>query len=405
MVLSAVIEAVNYNTGLCSVNIPDLQSAADSGPVVREAVILETPGIRTKYSVGDKVWVAFIRDEKRYPIVIGHILTNQLDSVGGLAQVDSLDVFTSAILPHNTSIQNADDEYNSLLKIINKLKATASFIETYKGLDPKLKEILATLDVSQKAIIDIDSRLKAIEQNGLPDTSIPDPEPEPEPGYDGDITDYIKNYEVITYLPFNGDIIDKCGNTTTAHGELAFIKENYFGSSVSVDEGYVTLDEFNPGQNSFTVSFWLNANTIPSGNDPCIFSNQNWNSGANGGFTLTINSQNITLNIGNGSSSLKCSVNHPSMYTDSWMHVLAVVDRTANKIGVCVDFGTLKLIDLPEAFRGDLSTIHTANIGQDGTGKYKYPLRAAINEFMIFDGAFNQDDTNNLKAYYTNKTN
>lgn len=184
MVLSAVIESINYNTGLCSVNIPDLQSAADSGPVVREAVILETPGIRTKYSVGDKVWVAFIRDEKRYPIVIGHILNNQLDSVGGLAQVDTLDVFTSAMLPHNTTIQDADDEYNSFLKIINKLKAAISFIETYKGLDSMLKEILATLDASQKAIIDIDSRLKAIEQNGKPDTPIL------ETDYDSNIIDY-----------------------------------------------------------------------------------------------------------------------------------------------------------------------------------------------------------------------
>jgi hypothetical protein len=177
MFLSAVIESINYNTGLCSVNIPDLQSAADSGPVVREAVILETPGIRTKYSVGDKVWVAFIRGEKRYPIVIGHILTNQLDSVGGLAQVDTLNVFTSAMLPHGTSIQDAEEEYNSFIKIIAKLKAVNSFIETYKSPDSKIQELLTTLDAFQKTIIDIDSRLKVIEQNSMPGTPEQDPTP------------------------------------------------------------------------------------------------------------------------------------------------------------------------------------------------------------------------------------
>lgn len=398
MILIAQIKSIDLNKGTCKVHIPQFDLPNSTAPAILEAYICTLPGIYNGYNVDDSVWVAFEKNLLDNPVILGHLGAPAIcDSAAGGAIVGkNLTISEKVLLPKDVEFNTAETDFNSIAKIIAKLKSLTENTGSTGDLPTTLVELQNTLTA-------LDARLKNIEQNGLPDT--PTPEPDPEPGYDGEITDYIKNHEVTTYLPFNGDIIDKCGNTTTAHGELAFIKENYFGSSVSVDEGYVTLDDFNPGQNSFTVSLWLNANTIPSGNDPCIFSNQNWNRGVNGGFTLTINSQNITLNIGNGSSSLKCSVNHPSTYTDSWMHVLAVVDRTANKIGVCVDFGTLKLMDLSEAFRIDFNTIYKANIGQDGTGKYKYPLLAAINEFMIFDGAFNQDDVNNLKAYYNNKTN
>lgn len=47
-----------------------------------------------------------------------------------------------------------------------------------------------------------------------------------------------------------------------------------------------------------------------------------------------------------------------------------------------------------------MDTQYTANIGQDGTGAYNVPLPATVDEFMIFDGAFDQTDVEALKAYY-----
>jgi hypothetical protein len=48
-----------------------------------------------------------------------------------------------------------------------------------------------------------------------------------------------------------------------------------------------------------------------------------------------------------------------------------------------------------------MNTIYNClNIGQDGTGDYEYSLPAVLDELMIFDGAFNQDDVDMLAEYY-----
>ena len=107
------------------------------------------------------------------------------------------------------------------------------------------------------------------------------------------------------------------------------------------------------------------------------------------------------MNIGNGSTRKDCIATLPTDYTEGWMHVLAFVDRTNNKLGVCLDFGTIVTVDIPAALQGaSMDTNYVANIGQDGTGKYNVSLPATIDELMIFEGAFDQSDVDALKEYY-----
>ena len=223
-------------------------------------------------------------------------------------------------------------------------------------------------------------------------------EPTPEQGSEGYVTNYIKDHELNTYLTFDGDITDSCGGETAQSGNLYFIESGYFGQGVSLDDGYVTLNDFAPGTSSFTVALWINTKAITS--DPCIFSNKNWDTGANSGFTLTIRSGEIALNLGKGDARIDCKASLPTDYTEGWMHVLAFVDRVNNKIGVCLDFGTIVTVDIPEAMRVSMDTQYSANIGQDGTGKYNQSLPATVDEFMIFEGAFDQSDIDALKEYY-----
>lgn len=223
-------------------------------------------------------------------------------------------------------------------------------------------------------------------------------EPTPEVGSDGYVTNYITDHELNTYLTFDGDITDNCNGSTTQGGKLYFVEDGYFGNGVSLDDGYVTLENFTPGEDSYTFALWINTKAISS--DPCIFSNQNWDSGKNLGYTLTIRASGVSLKLGNGGADIQCTAALPTDYTEGWMHVLAFIDRTNNKIGVCVDFGTIVTVDIPEAFRISLDTAYTANIGQDGRGYYNVPLPATVDEFMIFEGAFDQADVEALKNYY-----
>ena len=179
MILSAVIETIDYNNYTCEVQLPDLQSAADDLPVIKTAAIAEVPGLQHSYKKGDLVWVAFVRDEKKFPVVIGKLVNNtNISEPGGALQLETLEISGKATLPGSINFKNNEPGYDNLTGIINKLKAATNFIETYKDLDYKLKETLTALETFQKTIIDIDSRLKAIEQSIKPDTPTPEPESE-----------------------------------------------------------------------------------------------------------------------------------------------------------------------------------------------------------------------------------
>lgn len=224
-------------------------------------------------------------------------------------------------------------------------------------------------------------------------------EPTPAQGSDGYVTNYVKDHNLNTYLTFDGNIMATVGGQTAQGGNLYFVEDGYFGQGVALDDGYVSLNNFKPGNYDYTFAFWINTKAITS--DPCIISNKNWSSGYNLGFTLTIRPSGVAFNIGNVSSRVDCVASLPTDYTEGWMHVLAFVDRTNNKIGVCLDFGTIVTVDIPTALQGvSMDTNYVTNIGQDGTGKYNVSLPATIDELMIFDGAFDQSDVDALKAYY-----
>lgn len=135
MIVSAIINSIDYNKKLCTVMIPDLQSSADPEPVIREAALIESLGTQNSYKVGDKVWISFIRGEKRYPIVIGRILTTDPTYLNqaGAGTFAELSVQDKVILPANTqfNISGVSADYNSLEKLINKLKQVTSFYEAY----------------------------------------------------------------------------------------------------------------------------------------------------------------------------------------------------------------------------------------------------------------------------------
>jgi hypothetical protein len=135
MIVSAIINSIDYNKKLCTVMIPDLQSSADPEPVIREAALIESLGTQNSYKVGDKVWISFIRGEKRYPIVMGRILTTDPTYLNqaGAGTFAELSVQDKVILPANTqfNISGVSADYNSLEKLINKLKQVTSFYEAY----------------------------------------------------------------------------------------------------------------------------------------------------------------------------------------------------------------------------------------------------------------------------------
>ena len=224
---------------------------------------------------------------------------------------------------------------------------------------------------------------------------------EPTPTKDSEeyVTNFIGDHKLSTYLTFDGDVSDACGNTTSQGGVLSY-EDGFYGQGVVLDNGYVSVKNLEFGTDSFTVALWLKTDGIYE--DPCIFSNKNWQSGKNSGFAFAIlNGQTVKFNFADGSTRADCEARYPSDYKDGWVHVMVIVDRKNAKIGVCVDFDTIVTVSLSDALKNDMfDTVYSLNIGQDGTGNYNRSLTATADEFMIFQGAFDAKDVSALAEYY-----
>ena len=222
--------------------------------------------------------------------------------------------------------------------------------------------------------------------------------PTPEKGSSGHISNFVDT-PLKYYLPFDGDTKDVCGNTTTESGKLYFV-DGYFGNGVSLDDGYVSIKNYAPQNDSFTVGMWVNTQGVVS--DPVLFSNKNWVNGYNNGYVLSLrNTNDVKFNFGNGTVRADKEVPLPSDYRTGWMYVLTVVDREKAEVRISVDFGEFSVLKLPEALKNtSANAFNVLNIGQDGTGVYNASLAATVDEFMLFDGVLDKNDVAQLKKYY-----
>ena len=227
-----------------------------------------------------------------------------------------------------------------------------------------------------------------------------EPTPTPAKGSDGYITNFITDKTLKTYLTFDGNITDACGTATEQGGKLYFV-DGYFGKGVELSDGYIQIPDYAPAKDSFTVSLWVA--TQGTSGDPVLFSNKNWFSGTNRGYVLCLwgNERKIRFNVGDGGNRMDSDYLLPSDFFEGWMHILLVVDREAGMIRFSYDFGPLVSTPIPEALKNDsFSALDQLCIGQDGTGEYKLRLSAVLDEFMLFEGAFTNDDVVKLAEYY-----
>ncbi len=170
---------------------------------------------------------------------------------------------------------------------------------------------------------------------------------------------------------------------------------------MAFDDGYLKVGNYYPGTgNSFSISFWIN--TFGTMGDPLLFTNKNWSSGTNKGWLFCLNSDRMSFNIGDGTNRRDVWATLPSNFSDGWLHVVLVVDPSANSVKVYYDFAEQSLSKNAGA---DISNMNFTNgstlyIGQDITENYKYCLPAHLDDIMIFNGALTASDIAALKTYY-----
>ncbi|MBQ4192746.1 MAG: alkaline phosphatase family protein, partial [Clostridia bacterium] len=214
------------------------------------------------------------------------------------------------------------------------------------------------------------------------------------------LTSLIGEDRVLAYLPFDGSEEVTAGTVTAKKSGKLYFVDGYFGSGAQFDDGYITLDGYQPGNDSFSVCTWMKTGGVSS--DPCIFSNKDWDSGKNPGFVLSLRDSDVKFNLGNGSDRMDAEHTLPIDFKDGWVYVILVVDRDKGVIRFSYDFGDFETTPIPKSLADVSFQAKKLNIGQDGTGRYSHHLEAVLDEFLLVDGTVTADQVAALKAHYGN---
>ena len=227
--------------------------------------------------------------------------------------------------------------------------------------------------------------------------------------------DYIANYfdNLTTYIPFDGTTSTAIGSTVDEFGKIVY-EDGYFGKGVKLDDGHLNVNEFAPGEESFTIALWMKT---PSAHvSSPIIMNKEWDTSENGLHVALERDTSkprgqesyIRYGFGNNASTVSVSkdVSLPENFYSGWFHLIISVDRENREVTLVYDFGeahTLKISSIYDANidKTNLTTIYNyLTLGNDATGEAEYKSGFSVDEFMIFDGAFDRADINKLAEYF-----
>ncbi|MDK2593466.1 alkaline phosphatase family protein [Pseudoalteromonas obscura] len=213
--------------------------------------------------------------------------------------------------------------------------------------------------------------------------------------------------DLITYLPFDGNYEDKSGNHVHAKvggGSPEINSGGKFGQFVAINGSQEYLSLGSPAEmdfasaRDFTLMTWYRVSGDQQG-DPVIVGNKNWDSGSNRGTLLLANEGNgddVGINIASTSADRKDI--DPIDYTfNGWWLLVATFDRDGSAtLYAGSPTGQLNIISGSIEDVGDISSSLDWNIGQDGTGTYKYNLKADLDDFAVWGRALTLDEVRAL---------
>lgn len=223
----------------------------------------------------------------------------------------------------------------------------------------------------------------------------------PTPAKDSEnyITKFITDKTLKAYVNFDGNVSDATGNYTVSAKNTVTYEEGFFGQAANVTDGYVSIENYVAGSESFTAGIWVKTDGVES--DPVLFGNGNWDSSKKQGFLVSINDSNtVILNVANGSARYKETYKMPDNYKGGWTYILVGVDVENQKLLVSIDFSAYTITDFETEITSLKAALDVLNIGQHGPGDYKRNMTATVDEFVLFDGILTPENVNALSSYY-----
>jgi len=210
------------------------------------------------------------------------------------------------------------------------------------------------------------------------------------------------------YITFeNGSYEDTKGNyaVTSECGDVPAetkLVDGKFGSAAHFvsSMNYLTVNDLKFDMDSFSIALWAYIDEFSG--DPCLFSNQNWDSISNLGFSFAIDG------FGDGFRAAGCtkgskafSIGTAIDTTCEWMHLVLVMDRETGVATMYVNGEPYRETADISGFTGHFNGAYSFKIGEDGAGDYNTSctFSAYIDEFIVFKSALTAEDVKAICEY------
>ena len=207
-------------------------------------------------------------------------------------------------------------------------------------------------------------------------------------------------------LFFDNEIRDETGrNAFTQDGTVKYYSNgvNYacaeFGQTGCAETNDLTL-----GDGSFTLAAWLLTDRSIN-EESVVFGNKDWwwRKRSEKGVSFVLKNNDTVLLLANGDDDVAVITPFPDGHKDGWLHAAVAVDREKREARVYYDFTLIRTFALPEAFCGCPDNGCPFVVGNDVGHKNNtevFPNIFRMDDLLVFDGAFGEDEIAALKEYY-----
>lgn len=231
------------------------------------------------------------------------------------------------------------------------------------------------------------------------------PESKPTPDYHSEkgLSAYIPEERTKIALFFDNDFNDITGkHSPVQHGTVKFYSEGIRGARGELgNNGHLVYDSVKLGSESFTIALWIKIDRKLI-DEPAIIGNKNWSGRrCTKGVLLALRCSNTALNIGCGDDDFDFVTPFPPEISTGWVHGLFVVDKENRKVQTYYNFNLCHETELEPQYLVKLDNL-PFTVGNDGLGTYNNEIEQIFNidDLFIFDGAFGDEEIEQLKKYY-----
>lgn len=199
----------------------------------------------------------------------------------------------------------------------------------------------------------------------------------------------------VCYLPFDGDTADRTGNYETVNSGKLYFVDGFCGKSAVFDDGWTEIKGLKLGRGSFTIAAWLKTDRTDD-DLRFLLGNKGWKEPGDG-FALFLGKNHLTADIPlKPEKSARHQFPYPDAFASGWTHMIATFDAEKKLSALYFDFKPVYI----NAYEPESGLCFDRGAFLISSPDPEARMCGAMDEFILFDRAFGQEDVSELKKRY-----